>query len=62
VTPEERAFGIEGQVWNDVSKTLRRFGVNHRSHFQFEELVEALTQDAMHQVEKLLVQAEWTQP
>ena len=59
---DEHALDIESNMFSDMSKTLRRFGVNSRTHFQFDELVEALTGDAMHQVEKLLVRAEWDDP
>lgn len=59
MSTEDHAFTIEERLFNDISKTLRSYGVNHRSHFQFDMLVEALTRDAMHQVELLLVRAEW---
>jgi len=61
---EEHALDIESHLISDMTKTLRANGISPGviGPEGFTLLVDELARDAMHQVEKLLVEAEWHDP
>jgi hypothetical protein len=64
MSTDEHALDIESQLSADMRKTLRSYGVGSRliGHDMFGLLLDELVLDAMHQVEKLLIHAEWDEP